>query len=84
MFPLLLNFIISNLEIRKHLPEMFYEKSVLKFRKSHSKTLCHKTLCQSLFFNKVADLWPAALLKKRLWHWRFPVKFTKFLRRFFL
>ena len=27
-----------------------------------------KHLCQSLFFNKVAGLRPATLLKKRLWH----------------
>ena len=27
-----------------------------------------KHLCQSLFFDKVAGLRPAALLKKRLWH----------------
>ena len=27
-----------------------------------------KHLCQSLFFNKVAGLWPATLLRKRLWH----------------
>ena len=27
-----------------------------------------KQLCQSLFFNKVADLRPATLLKKRPWH----------------
>ena len=25
-------------------------------------------MCQGLFFNKVADLRPATLLKKRLWH----------------
>ena len=31
-------------------------------------------------FNKVADLRPATLLKKRLWHRRFPVDFAKFLR----
>ena len=37
-------------------------------------------LCQSLFFNKVAGLRPATLLKKRLWHRRFPVNFVKFLR----
>ena len=30
-------------------------------------------------FNKVAGLRPAALLKKRLWHWCFPVNFEKFL-----
>ena len=27
-----------------------------------------KYLCQSFFFHKVADLRPATLLKKRLWH----------------
>ena len=27
---------------------------------------------------------PATLLKKRLWHWRFPVNFEKFLRTSFL
>ena len=36
--------------------------------------------CQSLFFNKVAGLRPATLLKKRLWHSCFPVNFVKFLR----
>ena len=31
-----------------------------------------KHLCQSLFFNKVAGLWSATLLKKWLWHRCFP------------
>ena len=39
-----------------------------------------KHLCQSLLFNKVASLKPAALLKKRFWHRCFPVNFAKFLR----
>ena len=39
---------------------------------------------QSLFFNKVAGLRPATLLKKRLWHRCFPVSFVKFLRTPFL
>ena len=39
-----------------------------------------KHLCQSLFFNKVAGLRPATLLKKRLWHRCFPMNFAKFLR----
>ena len=39
-----------------------------------------KHLCQSLFFNKVADLKPATLLKKRLWQRCFPVIFVEFLR----
>ena len=43
-----------------------------------------KYLFQSLFFNKVAGLRPATLLKKRLWHRCFPVNFMKFLRTPFL
>ena len=42
-----------------------------------------KHLCQSLFFNKVAGLKPATLLKKRIWHRCFPVNFEKFLRTSF-
>ena len=41
-----------------------------------------KHLCQSLFFNKVADL--RLLLKKKLWHRCFPVNFGKSLRTPFL
>ena len=41
-------------------------------------------MCQSLFFNKVANLRPATLLKKRPGHRCFPVNFTKFLRKAFL
>ena len=44
-----------------------------------------KHLCQSPFFNnKVEDLRPATLLKKRLWQRCFPVNFRKFLRTPFL
>ena len=43
-----------------------------------------KHLCQSLFFNKIADLRPATLFRKRLWHRCFPVNFVKFLRTSFL
>ena len=39
-----------------------------------------KHLCQSVFFKKVADLRPATLFKKRLWHRCFPVNFAKFLK----
>ena len=39
-----------------------------------------KHLCRSLFFNKVAGLRPATLLKKRLWRRCFPMNFTNFLR----
>ena len=41
-------------------------------------------LCQGLFFNKVAGLRPANLLKKRLWHRCCPVNFANFLRTPFL
>ena len=47
-------------------------RSFAKFTRKH--------LCQSLFFNEVADLRPATLLKKRLRHRCFPVNFAKFLR----
>ena len=43
-----------------------------------------KHLCRSFFFNKVAGLRPASLLKKRLRHRCFPVNFGKFLRTPFL
>ena len=39
-----------------------------------------KHLFQSLFFNKVAGLRPATLVKKRLWHKYFPINFPKPLR----
>ena len=42
--------------------------------------LTGKHLCWSLFFNKVADLRPATLLKKRLEHSCFLVNFGKILR----
>ena len=55
-------------------------KSVLRnFAKS-----ARKPRCQSVFFNKVAGLRPATLLKKRLWHRLFPVNLTKFLGSPFL
>ena len=41
-------------------------------------------LCQCLFFNKVAGLSPASLLKRRYWHMCFPVNVAKFLRTPFL
>ena len=56
-------------------PEVFCKKGVLK----NFAKFTGKDLCQSVFFNKVAGFRPAILLKKRLWHWCFPVNFTKFL-----
>ena len=55
---------------------MFCKKGSLRtFTKFTVKHLCH-----NLFFNKVAHLGPATLLKKRLWHRCFPVTFVKFLK----
>ena len=64
---------------------------VEKFRSSHPEVLCKKDvlknfakfkgkhLHQSLFFNKITDLRPAALLKKGLRHRCFPLKNTFFI-----
>ena len=59
---------------------MFRNKGVLR----NFAKFIGKHVCQSFFFNKVADLRPATLLKRRLWHTCFPVNFTKFLRAPFL
>ena len=50
-------------------PEVFCKKGVLR----NFAKFARKHLCQSLFFNKVAGLRPATLLKKRLWHRCFSV-----------
>ena len=42
-----------------------------------------KHLRQVLFCNKVAGPEPAILLKKTLWHRRFPMNFAKYLRKLF-
>ena len=65
---------------RSSRPEVFSEKGVLR----NIAKFTGKYLCQSLFFNKVADLRPATLLKKKLWHNCFPVNCAKFLRTPFL
>ena len=39
-----------------------------------------KITCGRVSFNKVANLKPATLLQKRLWHRPFPVNFVKYLR----
>ena len=61
-------------------PNVFCKTGVLKSLAKFKR----KYLCQSLFFNKVAGLRVATLLKKRLWHWCFPMNFVNFLRTPFL
>ena len=65
---------------RSSRPEVFCKKGV---QRNFAK-FTGKHLCQSFFFNKVVDLRPATLFKKRLWHRCFPVNFAKFLRTFFI
>ena len=60
---------------RSSRPEVFCVKGLLR----NFTEFTGKRLCQSLFFNKVAGLRPAILLKKSLWHRSFPVNFAKFL-----
>ena len=63
--------------IKKQLPGgVFYKKGVLR----NFTNFTGKHRCQSLFFNKVAGLRPANLLKKRLEHSYFLENFVKFLR----
>ena len=76
MFLRQLNFGVFSVCHRSSSPEMFCKKGLLR----NLSKFIGKHLCQSLFFNKVAGLRPATLLKKILWHWCFPVDFTKFLR----
>ena len=59
---------------RSSRPQMFCKKGALK----NFEKFTGKHLNQSLFFNKVADLRTATLLKKRLWHRCFPVNFATF------
>ena len=61
--------------------EVFCRKGVVR----NFAKFTGKHPCQSLFFNKVASLGSATLLKKSLWYRCFPVNFVKFLRTpFFL
>ena len=52
------------LQYQKQSPDVFCKKGVLR---NFSK-FTGKHLCQGLFFNKVAGLRPATILKNRLWH----------------
>ena len=54
---------------------MSFKIGVTKMYKFHRKTPVLESL-----FNKVAGRQAWNFIKKRLQHWRFPVKFAKFLR----
>ena len=73
---------VSNIwKMHKQPMEVFCKKSVLK---SFAKFTGKKHLCWNIFLNKVADLRPATLLKKRLQRRCFFMNFPKFLRTTFL
>ena len=65
---------------RSSRPEVFCKNDVLR----NFAKFTGKHLFQILFFDKIAGLRPATLLKKKLWHRCFPVNFVKFLRTPFL
>ena len=52
------------------------------FRSSRSGVFCKKDGFRNFakFIGKYLCLRPATLVKKRLWHWRFPLNFAKFLK----
>ena len=66
-------------EYRSSRLHMFFKLGVLK----NFAILPGKHLCWSPFFNKVAGLRSATLLKKRLHHNCFPVNIATFLRTSF-
>ena len=62
--------------VRSSRPEVLCKKGVLR----NFGKFIEKHMCQKLFFNKVAGLRPATLLKKSLCHRCFSVNFAKFLQ----
>ena len=56
------------------------KKSSFTHPPSYTEAVVQRCYVKKVFFNKVAGLRLATLLKKRIWHWCFPVNFTKFLR----
>ena len=52
------------------------------FRSSRSGVFCKKDGFRNFakFIGKYLCMRPATLVKKRLWHWRFPLNFAKFLK----
>ena len=65
-------FLLSQFFTRSSRPEVFCKKGVLR----NFTKFTGKHLCQRLFFNNVAGLRPATLLKKRRWHRCFHANFV--------
>ena len=62
--------------VRSSRPDVLCKKGVLR----NFGKFIEKHMCQKLFFNKVAGVRPATLLKKSLCHRCFSVNFAKFLQ----
>ena len=63
---------------QKQPPEVFFEKAVKSFA-----NFTEKSLCWSLFFNKVTGLRACSFIKKRLQHRCAPAKLAKFYEHLF-
>ena len=70
----------KKLSFRSSLSEVFYKKGVLKNFAKFTGKQCAR-LARASFFNEVAGLRPAILLKIRLWHRCFSATFARFFRR---
>ena len=79
MYILVADFPSKDTSFRSSRPEVFCKKGILR----NFEKFAGKHLCQGLFFNKVAGLRPATLLKKTHCHRCLPVNFAKFLRTSF-
>ena len=67
--------VAKSISFRSSLQSCSVEKMLLEILQNHQKITCGR-----VSLNKVANLKPATLLKKRLWHRPFHVNFVKYLR----
>ena len=74
----LCQFVAKSISFRSSHQSCSVEKMFLEILQNLEKITCGR-----FSFNKVANLKPATLLKKRLWHRPFPVNFVKSLRTSF-
>ena len=79
-----MNALVKKNLIRKYITRGNHQKcSIKKGVIRNFVKFTGKHMCQSIFFNKVAGLRYATLLKKRLWDMCFLVNIAKFLRTLF-
>ena len=71
---------MSDWALHAHLRQAYLESYRTSKMEQFAKIASNLQQYQSFFFNNVAGLRPATLLKKRLWLRCFPLNFAKFLR----